>query len=69
VRDAIEDGNLLADIAHANLKRSKQRMYVVKINDYVYIIPYIINLEKKDLFLKTAYPSRKYTKLYKEGEK
>ena len=37
-----------------------------KLKGYIWIVPYV---EEKDyIFLKTLYPSRKFTKLYKKGE-
>ena len=39
-----------------------QECYVIQIRDYVYIVPYTENGEK--IFLKTIYPSRKFTKYY-----
>jgi len=39
-----------------------QKILVVNINDYVFLVPYIEDEEK--LFLKTIDPSRKFTKVY-----
>lgn len=72
VRDAIENGNLLEDIAHPSQKRSNQRMYVVQLKEYAYAVPYVTDLEKKKIFLKTVYRSRVLTKIYiggKDGKK
>ncbi len=41
-----------------------QKLYFVVIDDYIYIVPHII--EKQNTFLKTIIPSRKATKMYKE---
>ena len=60
----IKSNDLLANIAHPNASRTNQRLFVVKINNYAYSIPYVINLEKKEIFLKTIYPSRTFTKIY-----
>jgi hypothetical protein len=63
---AIESGGLLDDIEHINsAKYPRQRMYVVLFNDYVYGVPYVAS--DKEIFLKTAYPSRKLTLKYLEG--
>ncbi len=48
-------------------KYPHQKIYLIDINDYVWIVPYIRNEDK--IFLKTAYKSRKYTKLYKKTNK
>jgi uncharacterized DUF497 family protein len=68
IRDAIESGNLLKDIAHPSHKRPNQRMYVVKHKEYAYAVPYVTNLEKKEIFLKTIYPSRMLTIIYLGGK-
>jgi hypothetical protein len=68
VLDAIKAGNLLADISHPSGHRLKQRMYVVKVSGYAYAVPYVINDEKKEIFLKTVYPSRTLTKIYIKGD-
>ncbi len=68
ILEAIEAGNLMADIIHTNKKRTNQRLYVVKIKKYAYAVPYVIDHHKKEIFLKTAYPSRTLTKKYIKGE-
>ena len=39
-----------------------QKMYVLEIDNYAIIVPYVENDDQ--IFLKTAFPSRKYTKKY-----
>jgi len=39
-----------------------QKMYVLEIDNYAIIVPYVEN--DKEIFLKTAFPSRKFTKKY-----
>jgi len=39
-----------------------QKMYVLEISSYAIIVPYVENDD--EIFLKTAFPSRKYTKKY-----
>jgi uncharacterized DUF497 family protein len=58
---AIETGGLLDVLAHPNPERySGQRILVVEVNQYVYLVPYV---EDDDhLFLKTIIPSRKATR-------
>ncbi len=41
-----------------------QRLHFVIVDDYIYIVPYIV--EKEYIFLKTVIPSRKATKDYKK---
>lgn len=60
---AIDGGNLLEVLEHHNSdKYPNQKIYVVKINDYVYLVPFVEDKEK--IFLKTIYPSRKMTRKY-----
>lgn len=60
---AIDQGNLLEVLNHHNLsKYPSQKIYVVKIEDYVYLVPFVDEGDKR--FLKTIYPSRKMTKIY-----
>ena len=42
-----------------------QRIYFVMVEDYIYMIPFVT--EDEYVFLKTIIPSRKATKIYKEG--
>ena len=65
--DAINEGNLLDVIRHPNTKKyGQQKVYIVKVNNYVYSIPFIDNKDVR--FLKTIYPSRKYTRKYIKGK-
>ena len=60
-------GDILDDIAHPNPdKYSSQRIFVLNIDDYVHLLPYVESQE--EIFLKTIIPSRKATKEYL-GEK
>ncbi len=45
-------------------KREGQSIMLFRYKNYIWIVPYV---EEKDyIFLKTLYPSRKYTKIYKK---
>ncbi len=60
-------GGLLDDAAHPNTdKYPNQRVFIVAVNEYAYLVPYVENDE--EIFLETAFPSRKATKEYL-GEK
>lgn len=65
---AISKGDLLADIAHLSKSRPNQRIYVVRIKNYAYAVPYVINTQKNEIFLKTIYPSSALTKKYMKGD-
>ena len=72
VQTAIEENNILEDKLHPNQKRyPNQKMMVVEINNYAYLVPYVENGDR--LFLKTIIPSRKATrdhvKQLKKGDK
>ena len=56
-------------IDHPNQKRyPNQKIFIVIIDDYAYMVPFVENKEK--YFLKTIIPSRKMTKKYvKKGGK
>jgi uncharacterized DUF497 family protein len=59
----LQSDSLLDDVEHPNQKDySHQRMYVVSIEDYVYLVPYVES--ENGIFLKTIIPSRKATKHY-----
>ena len=63
---AIEQGNLLDIIKHYNPdKYPNQKIFIVKIDDYVYLILFVENEE--EILLKTIIPSRKMTKKYLGG--
>ena len=63
VQTAIDEGKLLDNVAHPNQRQHKgQRVLVVVIENYVFLIPFVEDDEK--LFLKTIYPSRKFTRKY-----
>lgn len=60
---AIDEGRLLATIEHTNKKKyPQQRIFIVAIGAYVYLVPFVEDEEK--IFLKTIIPSRKFTKKY-----
>lgn len=60
---AIETGNVLELMDHPNKKKyPNQRVFIVKINDYAYDVPFVEDDEK--IYFKTIIPSRKSTKKY-----
>lgn len=63
---AISEGKIFAVIDHPNKKHySHQKIYIIAINDYAYLVPFVEDDEK--YFLKTIIPSRKMTKKYLKG--
>jgi hypothetical protein len=60
--NALSEGKLLNDIPNPSPAYREQRIFIIEINNYAYIVPYVRS--KNTIFLKTVYPSRKYTKIY-----
>lgn len=59
----IERGDLLDILMHSNPQRYPgQRIFVVRRDDYVYLVPFVE--DDHTVFLKTIIPSRKATKQY-----
>lgn len=64
----IDNDLVLDDIEHPNKEKfSNQRIMVLNINEYIYLVPYVES--KNEIFLKTIIPSRKATKSYLESKK
>jgi uncharacterized DUF497 family protein len=60
---AIQDENVLDVIEHPNQEKySSQRIFIVEVNQYVYLVPFLE--DDQEIFLKTIIPSRKMTKKY-----
>lgn len=66
VLGALDRGDILDDYIHPNQdKYPNQRLLVVQIQEYAYLVPYVET--ETELFLKTIIPSRKATKRYLKG--
>ena len=48
-----------------NSTRLGQRLMLYEVKGYIWVVPFVTQGE--EIFLKTLYPSRKYTKLYRRG--
>ncbi len=60
---AIEKGDILDIVEHPNKKKySGQKIFIIPIYDYVYLVPFVEDTER--IFLKTIVPSRKATIKY-----
>jgi uncharacterized DUF497 family protein len=63
---ALQAGRLLDDLVHPNNnKYPGQRMFVVEIDEYAWLVPYVEN--EDEIFLKSVIPSRKATRHYLKG--
>nr|WP_269155450.1 toxin [Leptospira mtsangambouensis] len=59
----IEAGAIIDILEHPNSKKyPNQIIIIINIDNYAWVVPAIEN--ETSFFLKTAYPSRKHTKLY-----
>lgn len=47
---------------HNDEQYSHQKMYVVELNNYIYLVPFVE--DKNEIFLKTIFPSRRAAKKY-----
>lgn len=64
---AIEEGHLIDILKHPNKEKYlNQIILVVEIEGYAFCIP-CVQESDGNYFLKTVFPSRKYTKKYKLG--
>jgi uncharacterized DUF497 family protein len=67
VIEAIENGLVVDVLPHQNPEKyTNQEIYVLNINDYVYLVPFV-RKDKNTVFLKTIFPHRKLTKQYLKG--
>lgn len=63
----IEQGHVIDVVIHPDqYKYPDQRIFVLNINSYVYLVPFVE--DKQEIFLKTIIPSRKATRIYLKGE-
>ena len=64
---AMSNGGLLVVLDHPNTDQyPNQRMFVVRIRGYAYLVPFVET--KQEVFLKTIIPSRKATRIYLDEE-
>ena len=47
-------------------RRPHQRLLLFELRGYIWVIPYVKRGD--EIFLKTLFPSRKYTKMWKRGK-
>ncbi len=66
---AIIEDRILDILEHPNKDEyPNQKLLIVEIDNYAYIVPYVEE-RNGNIFLKTIFPSRKYTKKYLRGDK
>ena len=63
VLSCVEHGGLLAVLDHPHrLRYANQRIWVVRVRGYAYLVPLVES--QSEIFLKTIMPSRKATRQY-----
>ena len=63
--ECIRNNKLLDVLINPNSERySKQKLFIVEFDNYAYVVPFVET--EKEIFLKTIFPSRKFTKFYIE---
>jgi uncharacterized DUF497 family protein len=61
----INEGKILEVLEHPNKdKYPNQFIYAIEYKDYVYAVPFAKDEKTEEIFLKTIYPSRTYTRKY-----
>lgn len=64
---SLSKNKLLEIVEHPNKQKyPNQRLFIVEVREYAYIVPFVEDEEK--YFLKTIYPSREATKKYLNKE-
>jgi len=57
----LQNDGLIDDVKHPNdTEYPNQRVYIINIDDYAYLVPYVESDD--EIFLKTIIPSRKATR-------
>ena len=63
-----EIADLIAEHGYLGIEnhptRLNQKLFVIPIDDYVWVVPYVVEADGETVFLKTAYPSRKLNRQY-----
>ena len=60
---------IIADIKHYSQRYPHQRLLIVELKGYIWAVPYVIDKKKKEIWLKTVFPSRKLKKEFRHVKK
>lgn len=60
--NAVKNSKILDIVENPSSNFKKQKYFVIDMYGYACLVPYAEN--EKEIFLKTAFPSRKYQKIY-----
>ena len=64
----INNGDILDIVDNPNTQKyPNQKIFIIKINEYVYYVPFVE--DANEVFLKSIIPSRTLNKLYSGGKK
>ena len=62
---AIEEGCVVDIVKHPNTDRfPNQLIYLIEYREYVWAVPHVVDEDTGEVFLKTIYPTRKFTRRY-----
>ena len=66
----IEAGNVMDVLEHPRPGRyANPQVYLVSHLDYVFVVPFVRDAQRQEIFLKTIYPSREFTRKFLRTEK
>lgn len=65
ISDLLLDRRYLAILE--NPSHPEQMVFVLSYKDYTYVVPFVVD-EEDNIILKTAFPSRKFHKIYGKGK-
>ncbi|WP_455382468.1 toxin [Salinispira pacifica] len=65
IAEIISNERYLAVLHHPD--RENQRLFVIEMDGYVWAVPYVIEDDGQTIFLKTAFPTRKFNRIYGAG--
>jgi len=61
----LQERKLISVIEHPQKEKYKnQKIFIVDVDGYAYLVPFIIDKIRQVIFLKIIFPSRKFTKIY-----
>ena len=64
---AIQNDCIVDIIEHPNsAKYPNQKLYIIKFNKYIYVVP--VEISQDGIELKTIFQSRKFNKIYNNGD-
>ncbi len=62
---AISENRIVTVLEHPNKKKyPEQMLYLIEFNNYIYVVPFVLSEQEDEIFFKTIFPSRAFTKKY-----